>query len=36
MVRNTRSGVDVKLPKRFASTISCQPTESERELYQAN
>lgn len=35
MVRNTRSGVDVKLPKRFASTISCQPTESERELYQA-
>jgi SNF2 family DNA or RNA helicase len=35
MVRNTRSGVDVKLPKRFASTIACQPTASERELYQA-
>ena len=35
MVRNTRSGVDVKLPKRFASTIACQPREKERELYQA-
>ena len=35
MVRNTRSGVDVKLPKRFASTIACQPTEGERELYEA-
>lgn len=35
MVRNTRSGVDVKLPKRFASTIACQPTQSERDLYGA-
>ncbi|NES22287.1 MAG: ATP-dependent helicase, partial [Symploca sp. SIO3E6] len=35
MVRNTRSVVDVKLPKRFASTITVEPTESEQELYQA-
>ena len=35
MVRNTRSGVDVKLPKRFASTIVCQPGGKEQELYQA-
>jgi SNF2 family DNA or RNA helicase len=35
MVRNTRSGVDVKLPKRFASTIVCQPCELEKELYTA-
>jgi SNF2 family DNA or RNA helicase len=35
MVRNTRSGVDVKLPKRFASTIVCQPNVKEKELYGA-
>ena len=35
MVRNTRSGVDVKLPKRFASTIVCQASGLEKELYQA-
>ncbi|MGK7877600.1 MAG: DEAD/DEAH box helicase [Xenococcaceae cyanobacterium] len=35
MVRNTRSVVDVKLPKRFASTITVQPTQAEKELYQA-
>ncbi|WP_242045591.1 MULTISPECIES: SNF2-related protein [unclassified Calothrix] len=35
MVRNTRSVVDVKLPKRFASTITVQPTVTEKELYQA-
>ena len=35
MVRNTRSGVDVKLPKRFASTIVCQPSPKEKELYLA-
>ena len=35
MVRNTRSVVDVKLPKRFASTITVQPTKEEKELYQA-
>ena len=35
MIRNTRSVVDVKLPKRFASTITVQPTEEEKELYQA-
>ena len=35
MIRNTRSVVDVKLPKRFASTITVQPTQEEKELYQA-
>jgi SNF2 family DNA or RNA helicase len=35
MVRNTRSVVDVKLPKRFASTITVKPTESEQKLYDA-
>lgn len=34
MVRNTRSCVDVKLPKRFATTIICQPTGKEQQLYQ--
>ena len=35
MVRNTRSVVDVKLPKRFASTITVQPQAKEKELYEA-
>ena len=35
MVRNTRSVVDVKLPKRFATTINVQPKEKELELYEA-
>ncbi len=35
MVRNTRSVVDVKLPKRFASTITVEPNPKENELYQA-
>ena len=35
MVRNTRSVVDVKLPKRFASTITVQPQTKELELYEA-
>ena len=35
MVRNTRSVVDVKLPKRFATTITVQPQAKELELYEA-
>jgi SNF2 family DNA or RNA helicase len=35
MVRNTRSVVDIKLPKRFASTITVQPQATELELYAA-
>lgn len=34
MVRNTRSVVDVKLPKRFASTIVVHPCPAEEQLYQ--
>ncbi len=34
MIRNTRSLVDVKLPKRFASTILVTPSELEQEIYQ--
>ncbi len=33
MVRNTRALVDVKLPKRFASTITVTPEKSEQKLY---
>jgi SNF2 family DNA or RNA helicase len=34
MVRNTRSLVDVQLPKRFATTITVSPSQSEEKLYQ--
>ncbi|MGH7494568.1 MAG: DEAD/DEAH box helicase [bacterium] len=33
MIRNTRSLVDVKLPKRFATTITVAPSPVEKELY---
>lgn len=35
MVRNIRSVVDVKLPKRFATTVIVEPSTNERELYEA-
>ena len=34
MVRNTRSMVDVKLPKRFAATFYVPPTAAEKETYE--
>jgi superfamily II DNA or RNA helicase len=34
MIRNTRSMVDVKLPKRFATTFYVPPTEEEKETYE--
>jgi superfamily II DNA or RNA helicase len=34
MIRNTRSMVDVKLPKRFATTFYVPPTEGEKETYE--
>ncbi|MEA5554147.1 SNF2-related protein [Anabaena cylindrica UHCC 0172] len=34
MVRNTRALVDVKLPKRFATTITVAPAAGEQKLYQ--
>jgi len=34
MVRNTRSLVDVQLPRRFATTITVSPSKSEEKLYQ--
>jgi SNF2 family DNA or RNA helicase len=34
MIRNTRSLVDVKLPKRYATTITVQPSPLEQELYE--
>jgi SNF2 family DNA or RNA helicase len=34
MIRNTRSLVDVQLPKRFATTITVNPSDSEGKLYQ--
>jgi SNF2 family DNA or RNA helicase len=33
MIRNTRSAIDLKLPKRFASTVRLEPGAVERELY---
>jgi SNF2 family DNA or RNA helicase len=33
MIRNTRSAIDLKLPKRFATTLRLDPTETEREIY---
>lgn len=35
MIRNTRSAIDLKLPKRFASTVRLEPGAVERELYRA-
>ena len=35
MIRNTRAVVDVKLPNRFANTITVQPTAEEKDLYLA-
>jgi SNF2 family DNA or RNA helicase len=34
MIRNTRALVDVKLPKRFATTITVVPSTAEQKLYQ--
>lgn len=33
MIRNTRSLIDIKLPKRFAVTIAVTPSDIEREIY---
>lgn len=33
MIRNTRSAIDIKLTKRFASTIRVSHTETEKEIY---
>ncbi|MGH7888612.1 MAG: DEAD/DEAH box helicase, partial [Candidatus Binatia bacterium] len=33
MIRNTRSAIDLKLPKRFATTARLEPSTVERELY---
>ncbi|MGH7926476.1 MAG: DEAD/DEAH box helicase, partial [Candidatus Binatia bacterium] len=33
MIRNTRSAIDLKLPRRFATTARLEPSSVERELY---
>jgi superfamily II DNA or RNA helicase len=33
MIRNTRSAIDLKLPRRFATTARLEPSTAERELY---
>ncbi len=33
MIRNTRSAIDLKLPKRFATTLRLEPVRTEREIY---
>lgn len=34
MIRNTRSVIDLKLPRRFATTLRIEPAETERKIYQ--
>jgi superfamily II DNA or RNA helicase len=34
MIRNTRSAIDLKLPRRFATTARLEPSPTERELYE--
>lgn len=34
MIRNTRSAIDLKLPKRFAITIRLEPGDAERGIYE--
>src|SRR4030065_1067630 len=34
MIRNTRSIIDLKLPRRFATTLRIEPAETERKIYQ--
>jgi len=33
LIRNTRSAIDLKLPKRYATTVRLEPTELEQEVY---
>lgn len=33
MIRNTRSAIDLKLPKRFATTLRLEPTDAEKKVY---
>lgn len=33
MIRNTRSAIDLKLPRRYATTIRVEPTEIEKKIY---
>lgn len=33
MIRNTRSAIDIKLPRRFATTIRLEPSGTEKEIY---
>lgn len=35
MIRNTRSAIDLKLPRRFATTMRLEPTETEMDIYRA-
>ncbi len=34
MIRNTRSAIDLKLPRRYATTLRIEPTAPERKIYQ--
>ncbi len=34
MIRNTRSAIDLKLPRRFATTLRIEPTDAERNIYE--
>jgi SNF2 family DNA or RNA helicase len=34
MIRNTRSAIDLKLPRRYATTLRLEPTETEKKIYE--
>lgn len=34
MIRNTRSAIDLKLPRRFATTLRVEPTSTEKKIYE--
>ena len=34
MIRNTRSAIDLKLPRRFATTLKVEPGDTEKKIYQ--
>lgn len=33
MIRNTRSAIDLRLPRRFATTLRLEPADAERDIY---
>jgi hypothetical protein len=34
LIRNTRSAIDLKLPRRFATTLRIEPSQAEKKIYE--